>query len=214
MKPRLFAIGAVHYPPLLKWPGGKRNLIDQILPLVPPTYNRYFEPFLGGGALFFALQPRRAHLSDKNADLMLTYSQIRDCPDAVIRELKKLRNTEENYYSVRSSAPLSNAARAARLIYLITLSFNGIYRVNLRGTFNVPYGRKTHLVPCDAERIRHASALLRRATLYDEDFERVLRKGGWPILSRILRKNRNRRIDIHDGRSSGPSPPRAGGPRF
>jgi DNA adenine methylase len=158
-------------PPLLKWPGGKRALLQFILPLIPHCFNRYFEPFFGGGALFFALQPPKAHLSDNNAELIHAYSQVRDQPRAVIRHLCKLRNSEKDYYRVRSNKPTGDAARAARFIYLITLAFNGIYRVNLKGTFNVPYGRKTHLVPCDSERIQKASALLKRAVIRNEDFE-------------------------------------------
>lgn len=168
-------------PPLLKWPGGKRHVLDRLLPLIPTCFNRYFEPFFGGGALFFALQPEKAHLSDKNADLIHAYSQVRDRPEAVIRELRKLRNNEKEYYRVRSTAPKSDAARAARLIYLITLAFNGIYRVNLKGEFNVPYGYKTHLDPCDEEGIRRASKLLGRAVVRDQDFEKALSRANGEI---------------------------------
>lgn len=168
-------VDQVECPPLLKWPGGKRNLLNVILPLTPNQFNRYFEPFVGGGALFFALQPKKAYLSDKNAELIHAYSQVRDRPRAVIRELRKLRNTETNYYKVRSSAPTNAAARAARLIYLVTLAFNGIYRVNLKGEFNVPYGYKTHIDPCDEDRIFQASDLLKRAEVRDQDFEEALR---------------------------------------
>jgi len=161
-------------PPLLKWPGGKRNLLNDILPFVPPSFNRYFEPFFGGGALFFALQPKRAYLSDKNSDLVRAYSQVRDEPERVIRELRKLKNSEREYYRVRPIVPKSDAARAARFIYLITLAFNGIYRVNLKGEFNVPYGYKTHLDPCDEKRIKAASAVLKSAVIRDLDFEKAL----------------------------------------
>ncbi|SRR6266478_4072524 len=165
-------------PPLLKWAGGKRNLVDLILPLVPSRFNRYFEPFFGGGALFFALQSNKAHLSDKNTELMHAYTQVRDQPDAVIRELRKLRNSKKDYYKIRSSIPKGDAARAARLIYLVTLAFNGIYRVNLNGDFNVPYGYKTHVEPCDEERIRNASKLLKGAAIRDEDFEKAVSQAG------------------------------------
>ncbi len=164
----------VKCPPLLKWPGGKRNLLNVILPLTPTSFSRYFEPFVGGGALFFALQPKKAYLSDKNSELTHAYSQVRDRPGAVIRELRKLRNTKKSYYIVRSTVPRSDAARAARLIYLVTLAFNGIYRVNLKGEFNVPYGYKTHVDPCDEERISRASDLLKRAVIRDQDFEEAL----------------------------------------
>src|SRR5438309_1840803 len=119
--------------PLLKWPGGKRNLLNSILPLVPASFKRYYEPFLGGGALFFALEPQEAFLSDKNAELIHVYVQIRDNPDLVIRALRKLKNSKGNYYSIRSSNPRGDASRAARFIYLITLAFKGIYRVNMNG---------------------------------------------------------------------------------
>lgn len=160
--------------PLLKWPGGKRCLLDNILPLVPPCFNRYFEPFLGGAALFFALRPERAYLSDNNADLIHAYLQVRDQPESVIRELRKLKNSKSDYYRVRSSAPQTDSARAARLIYLTSLAFNGIYRVNLSGQFNVPYGYKTHLNPCDEVRIRESSMSLKSAVIAHQDFEPAL----------------------------------------
>jgi DNA adenine methylase len=124
---------------LLKWPGGKRALLKQILTYVPSSFNRYFEPFVGGGALFFALQPKQAVISDNNTELINCYKQVRDCPDAVIAFLSKLRNTKEDYYIIRENIPTEDASRAARFIYLMTLSFNGIHRVNLQGNFNVPY---------------------------------------------------------------------------
>jgi len=157
--------------PLLKWPGGKRRLLQFILPLVPKKFNRYYEPFLGSGALFFAVRPQRAFLSDGNPDLISTYAQVRDNPKAVIKQLQRLRNTEENYYEIRSSVPNSESAKAARLIYLSTLSFNGIHRVNLKGLFNVPYGYKSHLTPCEPEKICAASEVLRRAKIKCQDFE-------------------------------------------
>lgn len=158
-------------PPLLKWPGGKRRLIQFLLPILPQQFSSYYEPCMGSGALFFALQPKRAFLSDKNPELIATYNEVRDHPDAVIDSLGALKNTEDDYYAVRDTVPKSKAARAARLIYLSTLSFNGIHRVNLRGRFNVPYGYKRTVTPCQPDRIRTASSLLRRATLTCEDFE-------------------------------------------
>ena len=152
--------------PLLKWPGGKRRLVQIILRLVPQDLGRYYEPFFGGGALFFALQPRVARLSDRNAELISAYLQIRNHPEDVIRQLCKLKNSETDYYATRSSTPRIDSARAARTIYLTTLAFNGIHRVNLRGEFNVPYGRKTHLRPCEPEKIIAASKLLKKATLF------------------------------------------------
>ncbi len=156
---------------LLKWPGGKRALLKHILALVPSTFNRYYEPFVGGGALFFALRPTQAVLADKNIELIDCYKQVRDYPDAVVAHLSQLRNTKEDYYAIRQSIPTEDAARAARFIYLMTLSFNGIHRVNLQGNFNVPYGYKEHLQPCDASNIYAASACLFSVELRYGDFE-------------------------------------------
>ena len=161
--------------PLLKWPGGKRSLIKHILPVIPATFNRYYEPFLGGGALFFALNPERSTLSDENASLINCYVQVRDNPDAVIALLSKMTNSAEVYYEIRSNKPTDSIAAAARLIYLTTLSFNGIHRVNLRGEFKVPYGHKVHLQVCEPVRIYSASAALSTANLICGDFEAPLR---------------------------------------
>jgi DNA adenine methylase len=157
--------------PLLKWPGGKRRLVKFIIPLIPDGFNRYYEPFLGSGALFFAVRPQRASLSDRNPDLISAYGQVRNNPEAVIKQLQKLSNSEKNYYAVRSSVPNSESESAARLIYLCRLSFNGIHRVNLKGKFNVPYGYKTHLNPCEPEKIRAASEMLKWARIECQDFE-------------------------------------------
>lgn len=165
--------------PLLKWPGGKRRLMPFLLPLVPKLFNSYYEPFMGSGALFFALGPERAFLSDKNAELMSTYNVVRDHPEAVIDRLSELKNTEDNYYAIRDSIPRSKVGRAARLIYLSMLSFNGIHRVNLRGRFNVPYGQKRHVTPCQPDRIREAGSLLRKAKLSCQDFEPAVARAGY-----------------------------------
>lgn len=162
---------ATSHLPLLKWPGGKRRLVQHILPLIPQRFNKYYEPFLGGAALFFALQPETAHLSDKNRELIATYNQVRNNPCAVIKQLSVLQNSENQYYLVRSTSPKSLPERAARFIYLCALSFNGIHRVNRKGQFNVPYGYKTHLTPCAPERINAASELLKKATITCRDFE-------------------------------------------
>jgi DNA adenine methylase len=163
------------HKPILKWPGGKRSLAKSILALIPPEFNRYFEPFLGGGAVFFQLQPKRAFLADADLDLINCYTQVRDSPDKVIKRLAILKNTASDYYKIRAQEPRTEAARAARLIYLSTLAFNGIYRRNLAGKFNVPYGYKTHLDPCDRERIREASAVLAKTSLRCCDFEAAVR---------------------------------------
>lgn len=160
--------------PFVKFPGGKRRLLPFLLPLIPPRLGRYFEPFLGGGALFFALHPRKAILSDTDQDLINCYLQVRDDCTSVVRSLRRLPNSETAYYKVRRSRPRVPATRAARIIYLTTLSFNGIYRRNRNGEFNVPYGQKGHLAPCDLDRLSTASQALASAKIGCGDFEEAV----------------------------------------
>jgi DNA adenine methylase len=156
--------------PLLKWTGGKRALAPEIVPLLE-GYGRYFEPFFGGGAVFFKLYPESSMLSDLNPELINCYETTKNHPEELIASLKRLKNTEETYYKVRASAPRTAVNRAARFIYLCALSFNGIYRVNLSGQFNVPYGRKKHIDPCDASLIRSISKRLKTCEILCADFE-------------------------------------------
>lgn len=160
--------------PFLRWPGGKRALVRNIIPMLPGKFGRYYEPFLGGGALFFALQPLNAVLSDNNAELINCYIKVRDCPEEVIAQLGTMRNTKEDYYRVRDEEPTNDIVRAARFIYLSFLSFNGIHRVNQEGKFNVPYGDRTHLQVGDAAKIREASVALQSADLRHCDFSEPL----------------------------------------
>lgn len=157
--------------PLLKWTGGKRSVLKYLLELAPYSFNRYYEPFFGGGALFFALHSHNPFLSDNNPDLINCYIQIRDRPNEVISYLNRYNNTEIDYYKVRSNIPRCKTEKAARLIYLVTLSFNGIYRTNKKGIFNVPYGHKMHLRPCNPLAIHTASAALASAELHCQDFD-------------------------------------------
>lgn len=158
------------HEPLLKWPGGKRKLLHQLLDIAPRQYGDYYEPFVGGGALFFALLPRRAHLSDNNAELINCYVQVRDYPQELISALQHMSNSENDYYRIRASSPTSNLQAAARFIYLTTLSFNGIHRVNLNGVFNVPYGQKRHLDPSEPTRILRSSRALQLVDIRESDF--------------------------------------------
>jgi len=160
-------------PPLIKWPGGKRRLLPQIREVVPTDFGNYFEPFFGGGALFFSLRPSKATLSDANGELIHMYLEVRDHLDSVIKCLRRMVNSKDNYYRIRSSAPRSSASQAARLIYLCTLSFNGIHRQNLNGEFNVPYGYKRHLEPCDETKLRQISHALQGRRILVEDFEKA-----------------------------------------
>ncbi|MBI2376753.1 MAG: DNA adenine methylase [Deltaproteobacteria bacterium] len=173
---------AVLARPFLKWVGGKTQLLDQLLRLVPPSFRGYHEPFLGGGAMFFALarggrlDGARVELSDVNEELVDTYSAVRDRARAVVSELNQHRHDRAYYYEVRAQDPasLSPAARAARMLYLNRCGFNGLYRVNRKGEFNVPFGRYTNPRICDEENILAASSALSRARVSFRDFEHVV----------------------------------------
>ena len=156
--------------PLFRWAGGKRRLLSQIEPLLPKKFNSYYEPFCGGAALFFKLRPAQALLNDKNEELINCYNQVKEHPEFVISELLALKNNKTSYYRIRGNVPTTAVGRAARFIYLVTLSFNGIYRVNSSGEFNVPYShRNEHTF--DADAIRSVSKALSSATLSSGDFE-------------------------------------------
>ena len=160
--------------PFLKWAGGKRRLLPLILPHLPPLEEGscYFEPFLGGGAVFFSIAPRLALLSDSNRELIDTFVTVRDEADAVIRILAGFRNNEPEFYRIRASTPRTSYGRAARFIYLNKLCFNGLYRVNNKGEFNVPYGRHPEaVVYCDKQQLMAASEALAGTTILVSDFE-------------------------------------------
>jgi DNA adenine methylase len=161
--------------PLIKWAGGKRRLVPEILKISPAKFGTYYEPFLGGGAFFFSILPSRAVLGDLNRELMNMYRQIQDRPESVRRSLRQLRNSEIDYYRIRSARSKSEVRRAARLIYLCSLSFNGIYRQNFQGDFNVPYGRRNHIRPGNAIHIEEVSNALKGHILRDGDFEITVR---------------------------------------
>jgi len=166
--------------PFVKWVGGKGRLVDELARRGPPTYRRYFEPFVGGGALFFHLAPASAVLSDVNPDLIATYSALQTDVESVIEELARHReaHSEEYYYAMRdgwnADAAPTPAARAAAFIYLNKTCYNGLWRVNSRGRFNVPAGRYVNPAILDAERLRNASRALRTATVQVAPFERVI----------------------------------------
>jgi DNA adenine methylase len=126
--------------PFLKWAGGKSHLLPVLHRCVPKKFGCYFEPFLGGGALFFGLCPENAVLSDSNDELIHCYRIVRDRPEELVERLSKLKVSEEEFYKIRAmrSEVLSAVARAARFIYLNKTCFNGLYRVNKNGLFNTP----------------------------------------------------------------------------
>lgn len=166
--------------PFLKWAGGKSQLIDALAQRAPASFGGYFEPFVGSGALYFRLRRQGllagAHLSDTNAELIDTYLAIRDRVDDVIALLAGYPHCAEFYYSLRSQDPrmLGPTARAARMIYLNKTGYNGLYRVNRRGQFNVPFGRYVAPRYCDRENLRAGSAALQGTDIRCAPFEAVL----------------------------------------
>jgi DNA adenine methylase len=161
--------------PFLKWVGGKSQLLEQYRPLLPEMFGKYFEPFMGGAALFFALRPPRASLRDVNEELVGAYRAVRDDVEGLIRALGKHRYEEKHYYRVREIEPkkLSLVERAARTIFLNKTGFNGLYRVNSKGRFNVPFGRYTRPAFCDPDNLRACSMGLKGVELEVKDFKRV-----------------------------------------
>jgi DNA adenine methylase len=162
--------------PFLKWAGGKSRLIAQYQPYLPTQIQTYYEPFLGGGALFFYLQPQRAILSDINPELVNVYSCVRNSVEDVIAKLDHhaAHHSHAYYYQIRSNQPNQPIDRAARLIYLNKTCFNGLYRVNSQGQFNVPMGRYKNPKICDPDLLRAASVALQNATIIEQPFAQIL----------------------------------------
>lgn len=158
--------------PFLKWPGGKRWLVGRHRDLFPPKYERYIEPFLGGGAVFFSLQPARANLSDCNAELVNVYKCIKEHPIEIERGLARYhkQHNADFYYKVREANPRADVQRALRFLYLNRTCFNGIYRVNLKGVFNVPIGTKDQVAFPDGY-LKMVSESLKNAAIKVADFE-------------------------------------------
>lgn len=159
--------------PFLKWAGGKTQLLPELLARVPLDFGTYHEPFLGGGALFWALRPRRVLLSDACEELVAAYQGVQKNVTGVVRELRRLfaEHSPDNYAAVRAAPQQgpSLAASAARTIYLNKTCFNGLYRVNKRGQFNVPIGRFARPPSCDEDNLRACSAALRVPAGHDRD---------------------------------------------
>lgn len=174
-----------HKPkPFVKWVGGKRQLLRQFrdLGLYPPELfnpasNTYYEPFVGGGAVFFDLLPETAELSDLNKELVITYSVIKNNIEELVTSLKKHIYDKEYYLEVRAKSieDLSDVEIASRFIFLNRTGFNGLYRVNKKGQFNVPFGRYNNPVICDEENLRRVSKELQDVTIKHQDYKAVLK---------------------------------------
>jgi DNA adenine methylase len=168
--------------PILKWAGGKQQIIDLLLARTPSKYGKYIEPFFGGGALFFALQTDKAVIADSNPELINLYNMVASDVDAVISHLREMPNDKEFFYEIRSAKveEMSVALRAARTIYLNRTCFNGLYRVNRQGQFNVPFGHYKKPLICDEDNLRAASSKLAQAQILLGDYKTVLRETAEP----------------------------------
>ena len=181
-RPRARVAYLDHLPrarPFLKWAGGKRAIVRDILEELPSQFNDYWEPFLGGGAVFFALDSRiqKAHLSDFNLDLMLTYKTLKDNPQVVIKQLKSYEKKHDagHYKKIREQGHSEQdyVKLAARFIYLNKTCYNGLYRVNKAGKFNVPMGKYINPKICDDSNLLAVSKVLAKTTLQKHSFDKI-----------------------------------------
>ncbi len=166
--------------PFVKWAGGKRRLIPDLAKHFPDHVETYWEPFVGGGAVFFTMANRidKAILSDMNEELVIAYQVVKSDVDSLIAELQKhqAKHGDDGYYlKVRAQEPQTPLGIAARFIYLNRTCYNGLYRVNKKGRFNVPKGRYKNPEICNEGRLRAASQALAKATIRLGDFDRVVR---------------------------------------
>lgn len=172
--------------PVLKWVGGKRQLLKEILPLIPKNISTYYEPFVGGGAVLFALQPKKAIINDYNEELINVYKVIKDNPDELIKILKihKENNNSEYFYKIREIdrssdyINLNNIERAARIIYLNKTCYNGLYRVNQAGQFNSPFGKykNPNIVNSPTVKAMHDYFNISNITVTSGDYKETLQK--------------------------------------
>ena len=160
--------------PCLKWAGGKRALLNDIHKMIPKDFNNYYEVFFGGGALFFSILPKKAVIADLNEDLMNLYIQIRDNTDNLIEKLKKTKNNKEFYLEMRSSSPEDEIDRAVKFLYLNKTCWNGLYRVNSLGEFNVPFANYKNPLICDDELLNKLSIVLKNIDIKVGDFQDIL----------------------------------------
>jgi len=162
--------------PFLRWAGGKTWLLNKLSTHIPFSYNNYHEPFLGGGSVYFFLNPNNlSFLSDSNDELVNTFIQVKDNIDDLIKELKEYKNTIDHYFLIREKSYRDKVKRAARFIFLNRTGFNGIYRVNLKGKYNVPYGFKDYKYLFDYNLFRSASKCLKATNISSGDFELTIK---------------------------------------
>jgi DNA adenine methylase len=164
--------------PFVKWAGGKRQLINQMENFFPKNFNKYIEPFVGGGAVFFHLLPKNAIISDCNSELINCYNVIKHNVIELIKSLRTYKYEKEYYYQIRdldrdkiSYNKLSDVEKAARTIYLNKTGYNGLYRVNSKGSFNVPFGFHKNPTICDRDNLIAVHFALREVEILNSSFE-------------------------------------------
>ncbi len=163
--------------PLFRWAGSKSKLLPKLKPYWSDNFKRYLEPFAGSAALYFSLQPKKALLNDVNSQLIETYEQVRDHPRAVFNRYSKLELGKDSYYKIReiNSETLDPLTSAARFIFLNRFCFNGIYRTNMKGQFNVPFSSSGTGNLQDWETLKNISKQLKQAKLSNKDYLQFLR---------------------------------------
>ena len=168
----------VQAKPFLKWAGGKTQLLDELIAKAPRNYGQYIEPFIGGGAMFFAMQPHSGVIADSNPELVNVYKSLANNVETVIAHLKTFENNEEEFYKIRALkfSDLDKEYAAARTIYLNRTCFNGLYRVNKQGHFNVPFGRYKNPKICDEDTLLAASDALQNVKIIHGDYKDILKK--------------------------------------
>ena len=176
---------SIELKPFTKWTGGKRQLLPELLELMPKKYNRYYEPFIGGGALFFKVMPDKATISDLNSNLIYSYIEIKENVNDLISilEIHQKNNSKEYYLDLRATErdgrleKMNNTEKAARLLYMLRVNFNGMYRVNSKNQFNVPYGRYKNPKIVDELLLKNISAYLnsKDIKIYNASFEEIIK---------------------------------------
>lgn len=167
--------------PFLKWAGGKRQLLSQIDPFLPKDFDLYIEPFVGGGALLFYLLPKKAVIIDNNPVLINAYRVIKENVEELIELLRNHKNEEDYFYKIRSLdrnlesfSQLSNIKKASRIIFLNRCCYNGLYRVNSKGQFNVPFGRYKNPNFCKEKNLKAVNLFLQNVKIIQDSFESCL----------------------------------------
>ena len=161
--------------PILKWAGGKRQLIPELINFIPRQFNNYVEPFVGGGALYFYLARKNSIINDSNLEIINLYKEISKNPEAIVEGLKSYKNTEDFFYNLRKIIPKTKLGKAIRTIYLNRTCFNGLYRVNKKGEFNVPFGKYKNVNFVDENNLILASKLLKKSKIYNKDYKYILK---------------------------------------